>query len=78
MTNAEYRITMYALKRDVLLKERTYEGNAQDALAIMSAWEQDAQTVANIIGDTLCVRASGEGKGILLSAYHYVDPEVKQ
>ena len=78
MTNAEYRITMYALKRDVLLKERTYEGNAQCALAIMGAWEQDAQTIANIIGDTVCVRASGEGKGILLSAYNYVDPEVKQ
>ena len=78
MTNAEYRITMYALKRDVLLKERMYEGNAQCALAIMGAWEQDAQTIANIIGDTVCVRASGEGKGILLSAYNYVDPEVKQ
>ena len=78
MTDAKYRITMYALKGDVLLKERTYEGNAQCALAIMGAWIQDAQTVANIIEDTVCVRASGEGKGALLSAYHYVDPEVKQ
>ena len=78
MTDTEYRITMYALKGDVLLKKRIYEGNAQCALAIMGAWIQDAQTVANIIKDTVCVRASGEGKDGLLSAYHYVDPEVKQ
>ena len=78
MTDAKYRISMYALKGDVLLKERMYEGNAQGALAIMSAWIQDAQTVANIIGDIVCVRARGEGKSGLLSAYNYVDPEVKQ
>lgn len=77
MTNAEYRIRMYALKGDVPLKERTYEGNAQGALAIIGAWEQDAQTIANIIEDIVCVRASGRGKDIL-SAYYYVDPEVKQ
>ena len=80
MTEAKYRIAMHTLvdKGDVLLKERTYEGNAQCALAIMGAWIQDAQTIANIIGDTVCVRASGEGKGNLLSAYHYVDPQEKQ
>ena len=78
MTNAEYRISMYALKGDVLLKERMYEGNAQCALAIMGAWMQDAQTIANIIGDIVCVRACGEGNGDLLTAYSYVDPEVKQ
>ena len=79
MTDAKYRISMYALKGDLLLKERMYEGNAQCALAIMGAWIQDAQTIANIIGDIVCVRASGEeDKGDLLSAYHYVDPQEKQ
>ena len=79
MTDAKYRIEMYALdKRETSFKEQIYEGNAQGALAIMSAWIQDAQTVANIIGDIVCVRACGEGNGDLLSAYNYVDPEVKQ
>ena len=80
MTEAKYRIAMHTLvdKGDISFKEQTYEGNAQGALAIMSAWIQDAQTIANIIGDIVCVYAKGEDKGDLLTAYSYVEPEVKQ
>ena len=80
MTNAEYRITMYALKRDVLLKERTYEGNAQCALAIMGAWIQDAQTIANIIGDVVCVNMTDRDKHNPGSCnlIGYFDPQEKQ
>ena len=73
MTDAEYRITMYALKGDVLLKERTYEGNAQCALAIMGAWIQDAQTVANVLDCTMYVVLEGTGN-VIVSASAYIDP----
>ena len=81
MTDSEYRIEMHALdKGDTSFKEQMYEGSIQGALAIMSVWIQDAQTIANIIGKTVCVYAKSEGKKTeyLLTAYSYVDPEVKQ
>ena len=81
MTDSEYRIEMHALdKRDTSFKEQIYEGSVQGALAIMSAWIHDAQTIANIIGETVCVYATSKGKEKedMLSAYSYVDPEVKQ
>ena len=77
MTDTKYLIRMYAPKRNETLKTRMYEGNAQGALAIMSAWILDAQTIANNIEDTVCVRVNG-GCENFLSACSYVEPEVKQ
>ena len=77
MTNVKYRIMMYAPGRNETLRARMYEGNAQGALEIMSAWILDAQTIANNIEDTVCVRVNG-GCENFLSACSYVDPQEKQ
>ena len=77
MTDTKYLIRMYTPKRNETLKTRMYEGNAQGALAIMSAWILDAQTIANNIEDTVCVRVNG-GCENFLSACSYVEPEVRQ
>ena len=77
MTDVKYRIMMYAPKRNETIRARMYEGNAQGALEIMSAWILDAQTIANNIDDTVCVRVNG-GCENFLSACSYVEPEEKQ
>ena len=80
MTEAKYRIRMKVLGSEENLKERTYEGSAQGAFVIMSAWMQDAQIVANIIGDVVCVNMTDKDKhnpgGCNLIGYF--DPQEKQ
>lgn len=74
MTDAKYRIYMRRLGYDEILKEKEYEnGGAQDALATMSAWVQDAQTVANVLDCPIYVELEGIRK-IVVSASIYVDP----
>ena len=80
MTEAKYRITMKVLGSVENLKERTYEGSAQGAFVIMSAWMQDAQIVANIIRDVVYVNMTDKDehnpRGCDLIGY--VDPCEKQ
>ena len=74
MTDAKYRIYMRRIGYDEILKEEEYDnGGALDALATMSAWVQDAQTVANVLNCTIYVALEGTGK-IIVSASTYVDP----
>ena len=74
MTDAKYRIYMRRLGENEILKEKEYEnGGAQDALATMSAWVQDAQTVANVLDCPIYVELEGIRK-IVVSASIYVDP----
>ena len=74
MTNAEYRIYMRRIGYDEILKEEEYDnGGVQDALATMSAWVQDAQTVANVLDCTIYVALEGTGK-IIVTASAYIDP----
>ncbi len=74
MTDAKYRIYMRRIGYDEILKEEEYEnGGVQDALATMSAWVQDAQTVANVLNCTMYVALEGTGK-IIVSASTYIDP----
>ena len=74
MTDAKYRIYMRRIGYNEILKEEEYEnGGAQDALATMSAWVQDAQTVANVLNCTMYVALEGTGK-IIVTASAYIDP----
>ena len=74
MTNAEYRIYMRRIGENEILKEEEYDnGGVLDALATMSAWVQDAQTVANVLDCTIYVALEGTGK-IIVTASTYIDP----
>ena len=73
MTNVEYRIRMYTPERNETLRARMYKGNAQGALAIMSAWILDAQTIANVLDCTMYVVLEGTSN-IIMSASAYIDP----
>ena len=74
MTDAKYRIYMRRIGYDEILKEEEYDnGGALDALATMSAWVQDAQTVANVLDCTIYVALEGTGK-IIVTASTYIDP----
>ena len=74
MTDAKYRIYMRRIGENEVLKEEEYnKGGVQDALATMSAWVQDAQTVANVLNCTMYVALEGTGK-IIVTASAYIDP----
>ena len=74
MTDAKYRIYMRRIGENEVLKEEEYDnGGALDALATMSAWVQDAQTVANVLNCTMYVALEGTGN-VIVSASAYVDP----
>ena len=74
MTDAKYRIYMRRIGENEILKEKEYDnGSVQDALATMSAWVQDAQTVANVLDCTINVVLEGTGN-VIVSASAYVDP----
>ena len=74
MTDAKYRIYMRRIGENEILKEEEYDnGGVQDALATMSAWVQDAQTVANVLDCTIYVELEGTGE-IIVSASAYIDP----
>ena len=74
MTDAKYRIYMRRIGENEILKEKEYNnGGVQDALATMSAWVQDAQTVANVLDCTIYVVLEGTG-AIIVSASAYIDP----
>ena len=74
MTDAKYRIYMRRIGENEILKEEEYDnGGVQDALATMSAWVQDAQTVANVLNRTMYVALEGTGE-VIVSASAYVDP----
>ena len=74
MTDAKYRIYMRRIGENEILKEEEYnKGGVQDALATMSAWVQDAQTVANVLNCTMYVALEGTGK-IIVTASAYIDP----
>ena len=78
MTDAKYRIYMRRIGENEILKEKEYDnGGVQDALATMSAWVQDAQTVANVLNRTIYVALEGTG-GVIVTASAYVDPMRKQ
>ena len=74
MTDAKYRIYMRRIGENEILKEEEYNnGGVQDALATMSAWVQNAQTVANVLNCTIYVALEGTGK-IIMAASAYIDP----
>ena len=74
MTDAKYRIYMRRVGENEVLKEKEYDnGGVQDALATMSAWIQDAQTVANVLNRTIYVVLEGTGE-VIVSASTYIDP----
>ena len=74
MTDAKYRIYMRRVGENEILKEKEYNnGGVQDALATMSAWVQDAQTVANVLDCTMYVVLEGTGE-VIVSAATYIDP----
>ena len=74
MTDAKYRIYMRRIGENEILKEEEYNnGGVLDALATMSAWVQDAQTVANVLNRTINVALEGTGE-VIVSASAYVDP----
>lgn len=74
MTEAKYRIYMRRIGENEVLKEKEYDnGGVQDALATMSAWVQDAQTVANVLDCTMYVVLEGTSN-IIMSASAYIDP----
>ena len=74
MTDAKYRIYMRRIGENEILKEEEYDnGSVLDALATMSAWVQDAQTVANVLNCTMYVALEGTGE-VIVSASAYVDP----
>ena len=74
MTDAKYRIYMRRIGENEILKEEEYDnGSVLDALAIMSAWVQDAQTVANVLNCTMYVALEGTGN-VIVSASAYIDP----
>ena len=74
MTDAKYRIYMRRIGENEILKEKEYDSRGvQDALATMSAWVQDAQTVANVLNRTINVALEGTGE-VIVSASAYIDP----
>ena len=74
MTDAKYRIYMRRVGEDEILKEEEYDnGGVQDALATMSAWIQDAQTVANVLDCSIYVELKSM-REIIVSAATYIDP----
>ena len=74
MTDAKYRIYMRRIGENEILKEEEYDnGGVLDALATMSAWVQDAQTVANVLNRTIYVALEGTGD-VIVSASAYIDP----
>ena len=74
MTDAKYRIYMRRIGEDEILKEKEYDnGGVQDALATMSAWVQDAQTVANVLDCTIYVELESM-REIIVLAKAYIDP----
>ena len=74
MTDAKYRIYMRRIGENEILKEEEYnKGSVLDALATMSAWVQDAQTVANVLNCTIYVALEGTGN-VIVSASAYIDP----
>lgn len=74
MTDAKYRIYMRRIGENEILKEKEYNnGGVQDAFATMSAWVQDAQTVANVLDCTIYVVLEGTGN-IIVAASTYIDP----
>ena len=74
MTDAKYRIYMRRIGENEILKEKEYDsGGVQDALATMSAWVQDAQTVANVLDCAIYVALEGTGE-FIVSASTYIDP----
>ena len=74
MTDAKYRMYMRRIGENEILKEEEYDnGGVQDALATMSAWVQDAQTVANVLNRTIYVVLEGTGE-VIVSASTYIDP----
>ena len=74
MTDAKYRMYMRRIGENEVLKEKEYDnGGVQDALATMSAWAQDAQTVANVLDCAIYVALEGTGN-IVMSASAYIDP----
>lgn len=78
MTDAKYRIYMRRIGENEILKEEEYDnGGVQDALATMSAWVQDAQTVANVLDCTMYVELESM-REIIVSAKTYIDPIRRQ
>ena len=74
MTDAKYRIYMRRIGEDEILKEEEDDnGGVQDALATMSAWVQDAQTVANVLDCSIYVELKSM-REIIVSASTYIDP----
>ena len=74
MTDAKYRIYMRRIGENEVLNEEEYDnGSVLDALATMSAWVQDAQTVANVIDCSIYVELKSM-REIIVSASAYVDP----
>ena len=74
MTDAKYRIYMRRIGENEVLKEEEYDnGSVLDALATMSAWVQDAQTVANVLDCAINVVLEGTGE-VIVSASTYIDP----
>ena len=74
MTDAKYRICMRRIGENEVLKEEEYDnGGVQDALATMSAWVQDAQTVANVLNRTIYVELKSM-REIIVFASAYIDP----
>ena len=72
MTNAKYRIYMRRIGENEILKEEEYDnGGVLNALATMSAWVQDAQTVANVLDCTMYVELEGI-RNVVVSAH--IDP----
>ena len=65
---------MRRIGENEVLKEKEYDnGGVQDAFATMSAWIQDAQTVANVLNRTIYVVLEGTGD-VLVSASTSIDP----
>ena len=74
MTDAKYRIYMRRIGENEILKEEEYDnGSVLDALATMSAWVQDAQTVANVLDCSIYVELKSM-REIIVSASTYIDP----
>ena len=72
MTDAKYRIYMRRVGEDEILKEEEYDnGSLQGALAIMSAWIQDAQTVANVLNCSVYVELRSMRE---IAVFAYIDP----
>ena len=72
MTDAKYRIYMRRVGEDEILKEEEYDnGSLQGALAIMSAWIHDAQTVANVLNCSVYVELRSMRE---IAVFAYIDP----